>query len=75
MKELAYTPNQEIYIPDVEIKVDCPEYIYVPLRGYAYSLAVFDIEDKSIGWIRTSTLGYDSVKDWMIQTKWIDRGY
>ena len=62
---VAYTKNKQIHIPDTKITEDKPEYNYAPLRGFGYILAVFDLDDKCIGWIESSTLGYDSVKDWM----------
>jgi hypothetical protein len=71
----AYTANGQIFVPDFEILEDDPSYIYVPLRGYSASLAVFDIKDKCIGWVNSRTLGYESAKDWMRGTKWIDQGY
>jgi hypothetical protein len=71
----AHTANQQIFIPDRQIKTDKAEYVYVPVRGYAGSLAVFDINDKVIGWIDTRTLGHENVREWMRATNWRDTGY
>jgi len=71
----AWTANRQIFIPDRQIKRDDPEYVYVPLRGYSASLAVFDLDDRVIGWIDTRTLGYESAKEWMRATNWRDQGY
>lgn len=62
---IAYTKNKQIHIPEVEIKEDKPEYNYAPLRGYGFILAVFDLDDKCVGYIGSNVLGYDSVKEWM----------
>ncbi len=71
----AHTKNHSIFLPETEIKEDRPEYVYVPLRGYGYCLAVFDINDTCIGWINCASLGYESAKEWVSKTKWIDQGY
>ena len=71
----AYTLNREIFIPEHEIKKDSSSYIYVPLRGYSAMLAVYDINDRVIGWIDTRTLGYENVGAWIKGEKWIDGGY
>lgn len=73
--DIAYTANKRIELPDIQITRDKFEYNYVPLRGYSACLAVFDIDDKCIGWIDTRTLGYENVKEWMDKTKWVDTGY
>lgn len=75
MKTEGYTANRRIMIPEIMTTKDDPTYVYVPLRGHAYVLAVFDLEDECIGFIRSSTLGHDSVKAWMAATNWIDGGY
>lgn len=75
MKTIAYTLHNRIMLPEVEIMIDKPEYVYVPLRGAAHVMVVYDINDGPIGWIRTDTLGYDSVKEYMSKTNWIDQGY
>lgn len=74
-KMFAYTSNNAILIPDLEIKEDKPEYVYVPLRGYAASLAVYDINDNVIGWIDVRKLGYENAMSWMSGTGWKDQGY
>lgn len=71
----SYTVNNAIRIPENQVKEDKPEYVYVPLRGYSASLAVFDISDACIGWIDTRTLGYESAAEWIKATKWRDQGY
>ena len=71
----AYTATQRIMVPEVEIPADDPTYVYVPLRGHGYVLAVFNLADECIGFIRSSTLGYDSAKAWIVATNWIDTGY
>lgn len=71
----AYTANQRIEIPDIEIDTDDPAYVYVPLRGHGYVLAVFNQADKCIGFIQSKTLGFASVKAWIVATNWIDSGY
>lgn len=73
--DYAYTQNQKIHLPEVEITEDKPEYIYVPLRGHAHVLAVFDKNDECIGWVKSETLGSPSVKDWIKDNNWIDQGY
>jgi hypothetical protein len=53
----CHTQNKSIFLPDIEIKEDKPEYVYVPLRGDSASLAVFNLDDRCIGWINSSNLG------------------
>jgi len=72
--ETVYTQNNRYQMPDVEIKKDDSSYVYVPLRGTSATLAVFDINDKLIGWINTETLGYPDAKSWIAGEKWIDQG-
>ena len=73
--DLVYTSNQTIAMPEIEIKNIDSSYVLVPLRGYGYLLAVFDIDDICIGYTTTDNLGYENVKDWMLKTKWFDGGY
>lgn len=75
MYDDAYTQNGCISIPDREITKDLKGYIYVPLKGYSKTLAVFDEDDVCIGWILAETLGYSSANAWMKDTKWVDQGY
>lgn len=58
-------------MPDIEIKEDKPEYVYMLMRGHSASLLVLDIDDEPIGWIDTRTLGYESAKEWAKATKYI----
>ena len=69
--EFGWTKEGRVFVPDVRIKVDKPEYVYHPLRGYSGSLAVFDIDDRCIGWIDTRTLGYENAKAWMAGTRYL----
>lgn len=72
-KWAAWTHDREVFVPDVEITRDSPEYVYEPLRGYSNLLAVMDIDDRYIGWIKTGTLGYDNAQQWMKATRWLAR--
>lgn len=72
--DLAYTAHQTVNLP-VEVTQDRPEYVYVPLRGYCAILAVFDLNDRCIGWINTRTLGYNTAQEWIQATRWVDQGY
>jgi hypothetical protein len=71
----AWTQNRQIFIPDQRVSEPNPDHIYVPLRGYAYGMAVFDLSDKCIGWINVETLGYNTVREWMDAVYWADGGY
>lgn len=71
----AYTTNGRIVIPEVQIKEDHLEYTYVPLKGYAYVMAVFGLDKECIGWIMSTTLGQSDVMTWMKNTNWTDQGY
>jgi hypothetical protein len=53
-----------VYMPDHMIERHNAAYVYEPLRGYGYILAVF-LDGKCIGSISTQTLGYASAKEWM----------
>jgi hypothetical protein len=75
MNHISYTQNHSIFMPEVKIETHDASYVYVPLRGYCSLLAVFDIQDNCIGWIDTRTLGYETAKDWIVGTNWIDQGY
>lgn len=82
---IALTQNRRIFVPDVKVDLPRPEYIYVPLRGYASHLAVMlpmiccKCEDKKgaycIGYIDTRALGYENAKLWIKGTNWKDEGY
>lgn len=73
--DLVYTTNKSYLMPDRAIKEINHTHNYVPLRGYFSLLAVFDLDDKCIGWIDTVHLGYPNARAWMDATKWIDTGY
>ena len=73
--DMVYTTNKTYSMPECELLIPMPHYVYVPLRGYSSLLAVFDFGDECIGWIATDTLGYPDVKAWMHGTNWIDGGY
>lgn len=60
-----YTGDMAVFVPDVKIESDRPEYVYAAQRGYSGSLAVFDLDDRCIGWIDTRTLGYPDARAWM----------
>lgn len=63
--DICYREDGEVMVPDIEITSDNKINNYEALRGYGYILAVFDIDDKCIGWIKTSTLGLDSAKEFL----------
>lgn len=62
-----------IRVPDTKVKT-LPEHDLRPCRGYSSSVAVFDINDKCIGWADVTDLGYPDVKSWMTGTKYTVRG-
>jgi hypothetical protein len=72
--DLAFT-TKTIIIPDIEIKSIQTNHKYVPLRGHGYVMAVYDNHKNCIGWVDVKTLGYETVKDWMSKTNWIDEGF
>lgn len=57
-----------IFVPDIEVIVDITKQNYVPLKGAAFTLAVIQ-SGKCVGWCLTETLGFESVKDYVIATK------
>jgi hypothetical protein len=61
---IAYTDKGSIMIPDKEIIKDCHGYTYEALRGYAHTLAVFDSDNKCIGWTMVESFGFNNVKEW-----------
>lgn len=67
--ELVYVDGYgDMWVPDVEITKDCSTYIYRPCRGYAGSLAVINIHDKCVGWVKVENLPsgpYANVREWM----------
>lgn len=67
-RDLVYTENKVYLLPDIEIKEIDSNHVYEPLRGYAYTLAVFK-NDNPIGWIKIETLGFESVNDWIEENK------
>ncbi len=74
-KDKVFTLNNFLYLPDKEVKTPRGSYHYVPLRGYAFTLAVIS-EGEAIGWIGIDKLGkYANVRDWIQKTNWIDEGY
>lgn len=63
-RSLCYTNGGRVLdVPETEILEPKPEYLYLPMSGFAYVAAV---EDKGIciGYIRCGTLGFPSVKDY-----------
>lgn len=60
----VHTLGKEIYIQDIMVKGIKDSYIYIPMRGHNYSLAVFE-NNKNIGWIHVNELGYNTVRDWV----------
>lgn len=60
-----YTGDSAVSMPDVRIYDDKPEYCYAACRGYSASVAVFDIDDRCIGWKLIDDLGYRTVREWM----------
>jgi hypothetical protein len=72
--EWAWTKNQEIAIPHEPITQEIGGHIYVPLRGYGYVLAVFNVSQRCIGWIDVAILGHKTVKEWCRATAWVDNG-
>lgn len=78
MREIlrVHTLHQhDLLMPNNEILHDDPSYVFVPLRGLCSILAVFDNDDKLIGWINTRSIGYESAGAWMNGEGWIDHGY
>jgi hypothetical protein len=71
--ETVYTTNRSVQMPANRIDVPDPAYVYVPLRGYSASLAVFQ-NGRCVGWIDTRKLGYENAKAWVAGTGWIDQG-
>lgn len=65
--------GSEVFVPETKITQNKSEYVYHPLRGYCSLLAVFDINDKCIGWIDTRTLGCEDAKEWMEKNKYLFR--
>lgn len=61
------------WLPDVRIDEDDPSYVLHPMRGTSTSLAVFDGDDKCIGWMPVGVLGFDTVKEWIEATgyEWV----
>lgn len=69
----AYTLHNIIQCPDVEVLVVLHEHTVVPIRGWGYQCVVFD-DNVCIGYVDCKTLGYATVKHWMIATDWQDKG-
>jgi len=61
----GFTVDSKVIIPENEIMRHVSKYTYKALRGYAYSLAVFNPDDECIGWIKTSSLGFNNAKEWL----------
>jgi hypothetical protein len=47
----AHTADREVFVPEVKITRDDPRFTLLPLRGYSGHLAVFDADDRCIGWL------------------------
>jgi hypothetical protein len=69
MKNMSYTLNGPVMVPENEIRQPLPGYTYKALRGYGYVLAVFDENQECIGWITIDKLGYKSARDWLERKK------
>ena len=70
----AYTQNSTILVPDNRIKEITSDHILLPLRGYGYTLACLDKSKVCVGFVVVDDLGYKTVKDWILGTKWVDGG-
>lgn len=51
MRELAYTADGPIYVPERRFDSLEPDHTTIPLRGYAHVLAVIDAAGECVGWI------------------------
>lgn len=76
----AFTANRRIMLPEVQLTRVLSHQVVVPLRGYAYTMAVchkFAVNGNLLcaGWIQAHTLGYNTVKQWIKATGWVDGGY
>ena len=70
--EFSYLSNgTSVFVPDVQIKEDKPDYCYEPALGYSGSLIVFDLDDNCIGWIDPRVFGCENAKEWMLKNKYI----
>jgi len=60
--QIGYTPNRkEVYVPDVKITDDKPSYYALPMRGWGFTLAVYDTtSEKFVGWVESKDLGFKS---------------
>ena len=47
--DFAYTKDDYVFVPEVRIRTHNPAYRYEALRGYSYTVAVFD-GDTCIGY-------------------------
>lgn len=63
----------DVFLPDAEIVLDDPAHVLHPMRGNSVHLAVFDIDDRPIGWMHVGVLGFEDVKAWMIATNYLWR--
>lgn len=66
---IAYTQHHQIIIPDIQIKEEKAFHRYVATRGYAYTMAVFNLSGSCVGWILSETLGFDNVAQYLMSEK------
>jgi len=62
--------GEEVFVPDVQIYSDKPEYTLHPVHGWIH-LAVEDGDGKFVGWARPEIAGHSSVIEWMRATQYV----
>ena len=64
--------GSEVFVPDVRIETDKPEYVLHPAHGHT-TFVVEGIDGKIIGWMLPMVIGYDSVMAWMKAKRFVFR--
>lgn len=64
--EWVWLESGRVFCPEVEFSSPLPVGSTLkPLRGYAYTLAVFGPAGNCIGWTKIESTGFECVRTWM----------
>lgn len=71
----VWTASKHYFMPDINVGPKDGA-MYIPLRGHAYIMMVLENPfKKPSGFVNVNELGFNTVKEWMKETNWFNKGY